>query len=275
MTTGIVRTLQTRTRILLNETLPVHVHTVIRLSLGIIYVWFGLLKFSFIPGGSPAGPLIAAWRVLLPTDSMMFGLALFETAMGVLLLLGWKVRLVAAILLVHVLGTFATMLLAADQIFNLRHGLYSLTLAGELIVKNLLLVAGFFALAATRPRRHPRWPFIVPGMIRAGEQSFAIMTQNVSLTGLSFFCPAEAESALKAGDRVSLGIAVPLDGRQLQLKAKIVHLGGAPESMLLVGCELENPGGLIELLAPWLSDETGSVARAVGAALRVETDERN
>jgi uncharacterized membrane protein YphA (DoxX/SURF4 family) len=264
----IFRAIERRVRVLLNDTLPIHVYTVIRLSVGLLYFWFGFLKFPFVPGGSPADALVASWRAVIAPETFMLILAIFETTMGALLLLGIGVRVVSAVLLFHVLGTFATMVVGSDQIFNRGYGLYSLTLAGQYVVKNVLLLAAFFALATTRPRRYPRWSFITPGAMTAGGRVLHIMTRNISRTGLSFFFAASEAAVLAEGDRVSLSLFAPLRSGELRFEARIKHCAPADGSLWVAGCALENPVELTEALAPWLSDDVPAQARAAAALLK-------
>jgi uncharacterized membrane protein YphA (DoxX/SURF4 family) len=250
----VLRSIQRRTRLLFNETLPMHVYAVTRLAVGVIYFWFGLLKFPFVPGGSPADPLIAAWAPLIPTPIFMLVLAVFETTAGVLLLLGVGVRVVATVLLFHVLGTFATVVVGSDQVFNLRYGFYSLTLAGQYIVKNLLLLAAFFALATTRPRRHPRWPLIAPARVTAGERAWSAVTRNVSRTGVSFYIRTP-DAPLAPGDAVSLSVQAPLGEQELALAGHVRHCSRAKDGVWVIGCDADDLGGVLAALAPWISDD--------------------
>ena len=117
---------------------------VLRFGLGVIFLWFGALKFA--PGVSPAEGLIAKtvdWAV----DPAVFlkVLAVWECAMGVALLLGRLPRLTLLLFAAHMAGTFMPMGACPEQVWTTFP--YALTLEGQYIIKNLVLVGAGLAVA--------------------------------------------------------------------------------------------------------------------------------
>jgi uncharacterized membrane protein YkgB len=115
----------------------------LRVSFGVIYVWFGILKF--FPNYSPAEE-IAKQTVdrivlgLIPTEYSYFMLAALETTIGVCLLFNlWK-KYIPFIALGHLVMTFSPLLLFPSLTFN---SLGIPTLLGQYVLKNLVL---FWAL---------------------------------------------------------------------------------------------------------------------------------
>ncbi|MBK7938723.1 MAG: doxx family protein [Lewinellaceae bacterium] len=108
-------------------------------SIGIVYVWFGALKF--FSGMSPAEMLAKdTIRVLtfgaIPDDINILLLAIWEVAVGLMLIGSVFVRFAVKAALVHMLFTFTPLLFFPDVSFT--HAPYGFTLIGQYILKNLV-----------------------------------------------------------------------------------------------------------------------------------------
>ena len=137
----------------------------LRVSLGIVFFWFGVLKF--FPGLSPADQLaartISALTLgIVPGDIALLVLAVWECAIGLGLILGVFLRLTLLLLFLQMLGTFTPLLLFPDETFT--RFPYAPTLEGQYIIKNLVLIAAGIIIGATvrgghvapEPERAPR-----------------------------------------------------------------------------------------------------------------------
>ena len=118
---------------------------VLRVAVGIVYVWFGALKF--VPGLSPAEDLVRATVTWLPASVFLPVLAMWEVAIGLGFLTGRALRLTILLLLLQMPGTLAPVVLLPDRVFT--HFPYGLTLEGQYIVKNLVLIAAALVIGAT------------------------------------------------------------------------------------------------------------------------------
>ncbi len=110
---------------------------VLRISLGIIFLWFGLLKFS---SHSPALEIIKASFSFFGNGAGRYLLAGFETVIGAGLILNIFPRIICTLLVVHLVATFGVFILAPQMMFDPYFPF--LTLEGEFVFKNLALVAG-------------------------------------------------------------------------------------------------------------------------------------
>lgn len=109
----------------------------LRMSIGLIFVWFGLLKVLDV---SPVADLVARTVYWFDPDIVVPALGVFEVAVGVLLLLNRWLRLALALFAGQMLGTFLVFVILPDVAF--RHGNpLLLTVEGEFVVKNLVLLA--------------------------------------------------------------------------------------------------------------------------------------
>ncbi len=147
---GLVDTVQTAIRFL--DELPTRWMStlgpvLIRLGLGLCFLWFGALKLA--PGTGPADALVKATfdKLFLPPTAALYGLALFEVAVGIALLLDLHRRALAWILIAHLAGTALPLILLPDLTWTAVP--HRLTLEGQYIVKNLVLIGGALALGGS------------------------------------------------------------------------------------------------------------------------------
>jgi uncharacterized membrane protein YphA (DoxX/SURF4 family) len=122
----------------------------LRVSLGIVFLWFGALKF--FPHLSPAQELatrtisILTWDLLPPSVSLPL-LAAWECLIGLGLLLGRGLRGILLLLYVQMLGTLTPIVLFPNEVFVRIP--YAPTLEGQYIIKNLVLISAGIVVGAT------------------------------------------------------------------------------------------------------------------------------
>lgn len=122
----------------------------LRVSLGIVFFWFGVLKF--FPGLSPAQDLAANTISLLsfglvgPSVSVPV-LAAWECAIGLGLLHGGYLRSTLLLLWLQMLGTLTPLVLFPSDTFT--RFPYAPTLEGQYIIKNLVLISAAIVVGAT------------------------------------------------------------------------------------------------------------------------------
>lgn len=124
--------------------------TLLRISLGVVFLWFGFLKF--FPGMSPAQDLASRTIDALTGGRVSPGvsvavLATWETLIGVGLLLGKMLRAVILLLLVQMAGTLAPLVLFPAEVFVRIP--FAPTLEGQYIIKNAVLISAAIVLGAT------------------------------------------------------------------------------------------------------------------------------
>jgi len=122
----------------------------LRSSLGIVFLWFGALKF--FPEMSPAQELAARTISSLTADWVRPGvslpiLATWECLIGLGLLVGRGLRTVLFLLYVQMLGTLTPVALFPHEVFV--HFPYAPTLEGQYIIKNLVLISAGIVIGAT------------------------------------------------------------------------------------------------------------------------------
>ncbi|MDX1663043.1 MAG: DoxX family membrane protein [Candidatus Promineifilaceae bacterium] len=139
----------------------------LRVSLGIVFFWFGVLKF--FPGLSPAQDLAIRTIGLLtfdlvPARTAIIVLAIWECLIGLGLIFGLFMRVTLLLLFVQMLGTVTPVFLFPGEVFLVPP--YAPTLEGQYIIKNLVLISAGLVIGAT-----VRGGFIIsePGGIWAGR----------------------------------------------------------------------------------------------------------
>lgn len=108
----------------------------LRVSLGVVFVWFGALKLT---GNTPVADLVAGTVPWLERDACVIGLGVVEVVLGIALVVGRQVRWVALVVAAHLCGTFLVLIVQPSLAFQTGNPLL-LTMTGEFVVKNLVLL---------------------------------------------------------------------------------------------------------------------------------------
>ena len=108
-----------------------------RLSLGIVFLWFGMLKIS---GISPVADMISASYSFMPEPAFILGLGIIEVIIGLGLIFKIYLRTILIMFWLQMLGTFCTFLFAPSLLIN-GGNIFTLTTLGEFIVKNIVLIS--------------------------------------------------------------------------------------------------------------------------------------
>ncbi|WP_424950925.1 DoxX family protein [Deinococcus sp.] len=124
--------------------------TLLRLSLGLVFFWFGVLKF--FPGASAAEALATHTISVLtfghvPPAVSLPVLATWECAIGLGLLSGRFLRLTLVLLFAQMAGTFLPLAFFPHETFKLFP--FIPNLEGQYIIKNLVLVSAGLVVGAT------------------------------------------------------------------------------------------------------------------------------
>lgn len=124
--------------------------SLLRISMGIIFFWFGMLKF--FEGLSPAEALATGTIELLTfglvgPDMVRFGLAAWEVLIGIGLMFRIRLRETLLLMFVQMLGTMTPIILLPEKVFTSFP--YGLTLEGQYIFKNLVVISAGIVIGAT------------------------------------------------------------------------------------------------------------------------------
>jgi uncharacterized membrane protein YphA (DoxX/SURF4 family) len=124
---------------------------VLRVALGVVFLWFGALKY--FPGLSPAqtlalGTIDALTFGLVPAGVSLVLLATLECAIGLgFLISGRFMRLTLLLLAFQMVGAASPLFLFPGEVFT--QFPYAPTLEGQYIIKNVVLVSAGLVIGAT------------------------------------------------------------------------------------------------------------------------------
>jgi len=127
-----------------------HGMRLLRVSLGVVFLWFGALKF--FPGLSPASDLAArtiyalSFGIVSAQVSVPL-LAAWECVIGLGLIIGVYMRATLFLLALQMAGTLTPLLLFPSEVFT--RVPYAPTLEGQYIIKNAVLISAAIVLGAT------------------------------------------------------------------------------------------------------------------------------
>lgn len=116
----------------------------LRISLGVIFIWYGLLKTA---GISPAQELVARTVYWFPPEVFIPILGWWEFAIGLGLLIRPLVRVALLLLFVQMPGTMLPLFLLPERCFTSIP--FGLTLEGQYIIKNLILISAALVVGGT------------------------------------------------------------------------------------------------------------------------------
>jgi uncharacterized membrane protein YkgB len=144
-----------------------HGYRLLRIAMGIVYIWFGALK----PFGlSPAEALVARATAWIPIPGFLHVLALWEVTIGICFLHRRLVRWGVVLLFLHMPGTMLPLITLPDETWA--RFPYALSLEGQYIVKNLVLITAGIVLGGQLNHR-------LRGAVQAAPDAFhALLRQG-------------------------------------------------------------------------------------------------
>lgn len=120
---------------------------VARISIFIVFFWFGFIKLLGLSPASPLAEALTAKTVGMQYfDALFIALAAVECIIGILFLFPKMTRIVIPLLLFHMLIVCSPLVLVPDYTWT---GFGIPTLEGQYIIKNAVVVAVAIGIAAS------------------------------------------------------------------------------------------------------------------------------
>ena len=116
----------------------------LRISIGIVFVWFGLLKIFDV---SPVSELVAKTIYWFDPDVVVPALGVFEVFVGLCLIAGRLMRIALPLLVLQMAGTFLVLVMHPDVAFQGGNP-FLLTVEGEFVIKNLVLLSAALVIGS-------------------------------------------------------------------------------------------------------------------------------
>jgi uncharacterized membrane protein YphA (DoxX/SURF4 family) len=121
----------------------------LRVSLGVIFIWFGILKPL---GLSPAAPLVRAtvdWMPLLAPETWVAVIGWWEVLIGATFLFRRTARIAIALLAMQMAGTFLPLVMLPQVTFQAGYVPWVPTMEGQYIIKNLIIISAALVIGGT------------------------------------------------------------------------------------------------------------------------------
>ncbi len=120
----------------------------LRYSLAVVFVWFGALKLVDM---SPAEELVRATAPRLPGDLFVPLLGAWEVLIGLFLVFRSTIRIAIGLLVLQMVGAVSPLFLLPGRTFTAIP--FGLTLEGQYIIKNVVLVGAALVVGGTARQR--------------------------------------------------------------------------------------------------------------------------
>ena len=134
----------------ITDWMAIHGTKILCWSLGIVFFWFGVLKF--MSGISPAEDIASRTLMIMtfgkvPKEYLLAFLATWECAIGIGLLTRMFLRTTLFLLFLQMAGTLTPFLFFPSELFV--HVPFVPTLEGQYIIKNIVLISAAIVIGAT------------------------------------------------------------------------------------------------------------------------------
>ena len=116
----------------------------LRISLAVIFIWFGLLKPFHM---SPAEDLVKRTVYWMPPEVFLPILGWWEVAIGICLIFRKLLRLGLLLLILQMIGTFLPLIILPNVVWL--NFPFILSLEGQYIIKNLILISAGIVVGGT------------------------------------------------------------------------------------------------------------------------------
>ena len=121
----------------------------LRFSLGVIFIWFGILKPLGISAAAPLVLRTVSWMPLLSPEGWLVVIGWWEVAIGVLFLFQPTLRIAIALLALQMAGTLIPLVLLPEVAWQPGRIPFGPTLEGQYIIKNLLIISAALTIGGT------------------------------------------------------------------------------------------------------------------------------
>jgi uncharacterized membrane protein YphA (DoxX/SURF4 family) len=118
---------------------------IMRIGLGVVFLWFGALKL--VPGLSPAEELVRNTVYIIDPNLFLPILAIWEMLIGLGLIFGKFMRLTLLLLFLQMPGTALPLIILPNVVWTIFP--FGLTLEGQYIIKNMVLIGAGLVLGGT------------------------------------------------------------------------------------------------------------------------------
>ena len=121
----------------------------LRISLGVIFIWFGILKPLGISAAEPLVIATVRWLPLFDGELWVVIIGWWEVTIGIAFLFRRTIRIAIALLALQMLGTFMPLIFLPEVTFQAGLLPYGPTMEGQYIIKNLMIISAALVVGGT------------------------------------------------------------------------------------------------------------------------------
>ena len=121
----------------------------LRIAIGVVFIWFGALK---VAGTSPVEDLVADTVYWVPSGFVIPAIGIWEIIVGLGLLFPVALRITLLLFWMQMLGTLLVLVVHPGLAFEGSNPL-DLTVIGEFVIKNLVLITAGLVIGAQVRKR--------------------------------------------------------------------------------------------------------------------------
>lgn len=120
----------------------------IRLSFGIIFIWFGILKPLGLSAAEDLLKDTVSWLPFGSSETWLVVIGFWEVIIGITFLFKQTTRIAIALLFLQMIGTFMPLVFLPEVTFQ-QYNFLMPTLEGQYIIKNLMIISAALVLGGT------------------------------------------------------------------------------------------------------------------------------
>jgi uncharacterized membrane protein YphA (DoxX/SURF4 family) len=120
----------------------------LRISFGVIFVWFGLLKPLGLSSAEPLVLSTVAWMPLLEPKTWLAIIGIWEVLIGLCFFFRATTRVAILLLFLQMSGTFLPLFILPEVTFQAGGAPFLPTIEGQYIIKNLMILSAALVLGS-------------------------------------------------------------------------------------------------------------------------------
>jgi len=121
----------------------------VRISFGIIFFWFGILKPLGLSAAEPLLKATVAWLPFGTPEVWLIVIGWWEVIIGISFLFKKTTRIAIGLLFLQMVGTFMPLLFLPEVVYQNGNSIYLPTMEGQYILKNLMIIAAALAIGGS------------------------------------------------------------------------------------------------------------------------------
>ena len=125
----------------------------VRISFGIIFIWFGILKPLGISAAEPLVIATVPWLPFFGAQTWVAIIGWWEVIIGVTFLFEKTTRIAIGLLALQMVGTFMPLVVLPEVAFQMGKIPYGPTMEGQYIIKNLMIISAALVVGGTVRRK--------------------------------------------------------------------------------------------------------------------------